>query len=178
MKTRNNSEIDIDLNGFPENLVRLIKELMDDNNYRNKINAGKTLVKMGKKITPQLHKLLDSKNDLLRKEVARIVKLISDRRSVPFLIRLLDDPEFDIRWIAAVGLIRIGRRSIIPLLKSIRDGKSSSLLNQGAHHVFDSLFYKNEKAEMSLLLLSLENYHELGEIVPTEASNALKIILK
>jgi hypothetical protein len=131
---------------------------------------------MGKTIIPQMHKLLGSKNDLLRKRAARVVKLIADSRSVPFLIGLLDDKDFDIRWIAAVGLIRIGRRSIVPLLKSIRDGKSSYFLNQGAHHVFDSLLYEKEKEEMSQLLLSLENYHELGETAPTEASIALQAI--
>src|SRR5664280_2213328 len=70
---------------------------------------------MGKTVIPQLHRLLDSKNDLLRSEAAKIVEPISDRRSIPFLIRLLDDKEFEIRWIAAEGLIKIGRRSILPL---------------------------------------------------------------
>ena len=66
MKKHDIREIDIDLINAPDNLVRLIKETMDDKNYSNKIFAGKTLVSMGKKIIPQLHKLLDSENDLLR----------------------------------------------------------------------------------------------------------------
>jgi HEAT repeat protein len=145
LKTHHNPEIDIDLVNFPDNLVGLIKELMDDKNYSAKIYAAKVLVRMGKRIIPQLHKLLSSKNDLLREEIARMVKLIADRRSVPVLIGLLDDIVFDIRWIAAEGLIRIGRRSIRPLIKSIRDGKSSIALNQSAHHVLDSLLNKKEK---------------------------------
>jgi hypothetical protein len=178
MKAHDKPEIDLNLINLPDNLVRLIKELLDDKNYSKKINAEKTLVRMGKRIIPQMHKLLASKNDSLRKESARIVKIIADRRSVPFLIGLLDDRDFDIRWIASVGLIRIGRRSIIPLLKSIRDGGSSYLLNQGAHHVFDSLLNEKEKGGMSNLLLILENYHELGETAPTEASLVLKTIFK
>ncbi len=178
MKTHSNPEIEIELADLPGDLSLLIKESVDDKNYTRKIDAGKTLEKMGKTIIPEMHKLLSSKNDLLRKRAARVVKLIADRSSVPFLIRLLNDAEFDIRWIAAVGLIRIGRRSIVPLLKSIRDGESSYFLNQGAHHVLDSLLYKKEKEGMNQLLLSLENYRELGETAPTEAAAALKTIFK
>jgi HEAT repeat protein len=70
-------------------------------------------------------------------EAAKIVELIADRRSIPLLINLLDDKEFEIRWIAAEGLIKIGRRSILPLLKSVRDGESSYFHNKGAHHVLN-----------------------------------------
>jgi hypothetical protein len=178
MKTPHIPEIDIDLGNFPDDLVRLIKESIDDTNYARKISAGKALEIMGKPIIPHLHKLLSSKNAVLRKRAAGVVKYIADRKSVPFLIRLLDDKEFDIRWIAALGLIRIGRRAIVPVLKSIRDGKSSYFLNLGAHHVFDSLFYAKEKRELNQLLLSLENFHELGETAPTEASIALKTKFK
>lgn len=80
---------------------------------------------MGKTIISQMHKLLDSENDSLRMEAAKIIELIADRRSIPLLINLLDDTKFDIRWIAAEGLIKIGRRSILPLLKSVREGESS-----------------------------------------------------
>ena len=178
MKTHNNSEIDIELKDFPGDLGLVIKDSVDEKNYSRQINAGKTLEKMGKTIIPEMHKLLNSKNNLLRKRAARVVKLIADKRSIPFLINLLDDKEFDIRWIAAVGLIRIGRRSIVPLLKSIRDGGSSYFLNQGAHHVFDSLLNEKEKVGMNQLLLCLEDYHELGETAPTEASSALRTLFK
>ena len=68
-------------------------------------------------------------------EAAKIIELIANRTSIPVLIDLLEDTEFDIRWIAAEGLIKIGRRTIRPLLRSVRDGKNSILLNEGAHHV-------------------------------------------
>ena len=133
---------------------------------------------MGKTIIPQLHKLLDSENGLLRMEAAKVVALIADRRSIPILTNLLDDKEFEIRWIAAEGLIKIGRRSILPLLKSIRDGKSSFFLNKGAHHVLLSLLNENEKNKLKSLLLSLDDSQELGETAPVEASKALRTMSK
>jgi HEAT repeat protein len=94
------------------------------------------------------------------------------------LITLLDDIEFDIRWTAAEGLIKIGRKSITPLLKAIRDGKSSLLLNKRAHHILNDLLLKSEKEKLSSLMLSLDDYLGLIEIAPVEAQNALKTYKK
>jgi hypothetical protein len=169
-----NVEIDINLNNSPDELGKLIEGLLDNKNFSIKHDARNALVKRGKTIIPQMHKLLASKNVLLRKNAAKIVELIADRRSIPLFISLLYDKESDIRWIAAEGLIKIGRRSILPLLKSIRDGKSSHFHNKGAHHVLNSLLHEPEKEKLIPLLLSLNDYHELGETAPVEASKALK----
>jgi HEAT repeat protein len=166
------------LNDFPHNLVKIINESLDTNDYTKKLSARETLVKMGKTIIPQMHKLLDSENDLLRMEAAKIVEQIADRRSIPFLLRLLDDTIFDIRWIAAEALIKIGRQSICPLLKSIRDGKSSYIFHRGAHHILLALVSENEKDQLLPLLQSLDNYYELRETAPAQASTALKTVFK
>src|SRR5664279_494816 len=178
MNKNDRTEIDISLKDFPDNLTSLIKESLDSKNSVKKLAARSTLVGMGKQIIPKLHKLLGSENGLLRSEVAKIVELIADRRSIPLLLILLDDKEFEIRWIAAEGLIKIGRPAILPLLKSIRDGKSSLILNKGAHHVLLSLLNENEKNKLKSFLLSLDDAKELGETAPVEASEAIKTILK
>jgi HEAT repeat protein len=178
MKNVTNTCTDITLYTFPVNLVKLISALSDDEDYSNKKNARITLERMGKKVIPQLHKLLTSENSLLRMEAAKIIKAIADRRSIPLLITLLDDIEFDIRWTAAEGLIKIGRKSITPLLKAIRDGKSSLLLNKRAHHILNDLLLKSEKEKLSSLMLSLDDYLGLIEIAPVEAQNALKTYKK
>ena len=166
------------LSDFPHNLVKIINESLDTNDYSKKLSARETLVKMGKTIIPQMHKLLDSENDLLRMEAAKIVELIADRRSIPFLLRLLDDTIFDIRWIAAEALIKIGRQSICPLLKSIHDGKSSYIFHRGAHHILLGLVSENEKDQLVPLLHSLDNYYELRQTAPAQASIALKTVFK
>jgi HEAT repeat protein len=178
MKKDDSNEIDNSLKDFPDSLTFLIKESLDSKNSVKKLAARSKLVRMGKAIIPQMHHLLDSKNDILRMEAAKVVELIADRRSIPFLINLLDDKLFEIRWIAAEGLIKIGRRSIMPLIKSIRDGKSSFILNKGAHHVLLSLLTEDEKNKLMTLLHSLDDAKELGETTPVEASMALKTIFK
>jgi HEAT repeat protein len=178
MNKNDSSEIDINLKDFPDNLTSLIKESLDSKNSVKKLAARSTLVGMGKSITPKLHKLLNSENGLLRMEAAKIVELIADRRSIPYLINLLGDKEFEIRWIAAEGLIKIGRPAILPLLKSIRDGKSSFILNKGAHHILLSILKEDEKNKLTKLLLSLDDAQELGETAPVEASEAIKTIFR
>jgi hypothetical protein len=178
MNKKDIAEIDISLKDFPDNLTSLIKELLDSKNSVKKLAARNKLVVMGKTILPKLHRLLNSENGLLRMEAAKIVELIADRRSIPFLINLLGDKEFEIRWIAAEGLIKIGRPAILPILKSIRDGKSSFIFNKGAHHVLLSLLDENEKNKLKSFLLSLDDAKELGETAPVEASEAIKTIFK
>jgi HEAT repeat protein len=178
MNKNNSNEIDVNLKDFPDNLAKLIKGSLDTSSSGKKLAARKTLVRMGKSIIPQMHKLFESEIGSLRMEAAKIVELIADRRSIPSLIKLLDDKEFEIRWIAAEGLIKIGRRSILPLLKSVRDGESSYFHNKGALHVLNSLLNENEKNKLTTLLLSLDDVQELGETAPVEASVAIKAIFK
>ncbi len=178
MKKSDISDIDNALKDFPVNLAKLIKGLFDTKNSVKKLAARNALQEMGKTIIPRLHGLLDSDNGLLRLEVAKTVALIADRRSIPVLIRLLDDIEFEIRWIAAEGLIKIGRRSILPLLRSIGSGDGSYYLNKGAHHVLNGLLNESEKKKFKPLLSSLDNVKELGETSPLEASKAMKTAFK
>jgi hypothetical protein len=173
MKKKDNPEIDKILNDAPVRLVQLIKASLDDQNVNQKLSARQTLVKMGKKILPQINKLLKSGDIALRLEAAKIIELIGNRMSINVLIDLLEDTEFDIRWIASEGLIKIGRRSVRPLLKAVRDGINSIFLNEGAHHVLIYLLNENEKKNEMSLLLSLENHHTLGATAPVEASIAL-----
>ncbi len=178
MKETETRVIKNDLNDYSEYLVNLIKGSLDKKDYRIKLTARNDLVRIGKSVIPKMHKLLESENYLLRLEAARVVELIADIRSIPVLINLLDDTVFEIRWIAAEGLIKIGRRSICPLLKSIRDGKSSFFFNRAARHALLNLVNENEKEKLMPLLLSLGNYHYLSETAPVQASIALINVFK
>ncbi len=162
------------LKNMPENLANLVIELLDIKNFKVKKEARETLVNMGKSIIPQMNKLLSSNKDLLKLEMDKIVELISDQHSIPVLIKLLDDPEFDIRWIAAESLIKIGRKSIVPLIKAIRDGEGSYFLNKGAHQVLQSLITEKERKALMPLLLSINHPVEDVETAHIEASIALK----
>jgi hypothetical protein len=175
---KSNIGIDEELKELPDDLAILIRELLDDKNYPENHNSRILLVNKGKPILPHLYKLLKSDNKTLRVEVAKIVEQISDRRSIKIFIRLLNDPEFEVRWIAAEGLVKIGRSTIVPLLKLIRDGGGNYYVNHGVHHILTSLLNEKEKKKIAEFLRSLEDFHELGETAPVEASKALTVLFK
>jgi hypothetical protein len=112
-------------------------------------------------------------NERMSAEVTKIISFIADKHCIPALINLLDDNESDVRWIASESLIRIGKKSIVPLLKSLRDGKRF-LYPVRVHHVLQSLLTMNEKKELQDLLKNLADSPEKPEIAIIEASVALK----
>lgn len=177
MNKNEEEQISESLRDFPEDLAKLIYGSLDTKDLSKKFTSRETLVNKGKTIIPQIHKLLVSENDSLRMEAAKITELIGDRRSIPELLRMLDDSVFDIRWIASEGLINIGRQSICPLIKSVRDGRSSFFFNKGAHHILLVLLHESERNNLIPLLQSLDNYHELGETAPVQASIALNTVV-
>ena len=71
MKKNSENDINNSLNDFPDYLVKLICESLDKADFSKILIARETLVKMGKKIIPQIHKLLSSENDSLRMEPPR-----------------------------------------------------------------------------------------------------------
>ena len=178
MKKNSENDINNSLSNYPDHLVKLISDSLDTADFSKILITRETLVQMGGKIIPHIHKLLSSENDSLRMEAAKIVELIADRRSIPLLLSLLDDRVFDIRWIAAEGLIKIGRPAICPLLQSVRDGKSALIFNRGSHHILLGILDEEEKKRLMPLLQSLDNYHELGETAPVLASIALKTVFR
>jgi HEAT repeat protein len=125
-----------------------------------------------KSIIPKKHTSYSPVNDRLKKEVGRIIRVVADKRSIPALINLLDDNEYDIRWIAAESLIRIGRSSIIPLLQELRNGRQFQYPGKPCH-VLQCLLSRREKKELQHLLSCLSARGDM-ESVTIEASVVLK----
>jgi hypothetical protein len=102
-------------------------------------------------------------NELFRQEISKIVKIIADRRSIPALINLLEDKESDIRWIASESLVKIGRKSIIPLIRSIQAGKVSYFPGNGAWNVLQCLLTRTEKKALHGILFCLSRNAQTSE---------------
>jgi HEAT repeat protein len=173
MEAKKHSSVDVDFEEFTDSIASVIPDLSEMNNYQKKVNARRSLVEMGKKILPQLNKLLLSKNIRLRREASKIIEIIGDKESIPVLINLLEDDEGSIRWIAAEGLIHIGRESIVPLLSRLMENGDDTYLKMGARHTFLQLFNDDEKIHFQPLLQSLKNTNNIHILAPLEAFRAL-----
>lgn len=158
--------------GFDNQTTDLLDRLVSLDNYHEHITAKHTLEKKGDAILPVMHALTDSRFAVIRREAVKIIKHMGDLTSIPVAIKLLDDVDGDVRWIAAEALIHIGRASIRPLLKAIFDDEDAYYLREGAHHVLARLIRHNDPEELTELKHILLN-GEYKEAVPLKITQIL-----
>ena len=162
---------DIDTTGFPREISTLLRDLGHEHGHE-RIQAHEQLVEMGKDILVYLEPLLGSKNRVLRWEAAKIMEEIADMSSMKILLDLLEDNDRDIRWIAAEGLVELGRDIIIPLLERLEEEGRSRYLDEGAHHVFTKMFRGSDREFIKSLMDVLKSKH-MGDLVSYEALQLL-----
>ncbi len=101
--------------------------------------AREALVLKGKDSIDFLMELLAHPKHIYRWEAVKTLEEIGDPISIPLFIRALEDDKSDVRWLAAKGLIKLGKHSIKPLLKILEQKSDSVFVLEGAHHVFYDL---------------------------------------
>ena len=101
--------------------------------------ARKALVEIGAVTIKYLSELLDSPKHICRWEALKVMEEIGDAGAIPVFIHFLEDEKSDLRWIAAEGLIRIGKKSIGSVIKLLMENYDSVFVLDGAHHIFYDL---------------------------------------
>ena len=91
--------------------------MSDDGTVRTR--ARETLALMGEPAAEAARELLSSPKMRVRWEAAKLLAAMVDPSSVAAFVRLLDDPFAEVRWLAGDGLIRLGPRSVAPVLESL-----------------------------------------------------------
>jgi hypothetical protein len=177
METKVRKKFEVELVDFPEEFINLILDLTDKEDYHKKTSAKNSLIYLGNSILPQLNSLLNSDNYELRIIAAKIIQQIKSEESIDTFLSLITDEDSSIRWIAAKGLVSIGRVTIVPLLKKIMKLNGSDYLKWGAHYVLVNLFDAYEKEEFKTLLLSLSRNNYINFLAPLEATKALRVFL-
>ena len=144
-----------------------IKELIklfysEDGIQRSK--ARFELANIGKPAIEYLVGLQYSPKQQVRWEAIKTISQIAAPESIPILINALENNDLDVRWIAAEGLIEIGKESIKPLLEALVCDEPSKFILEGAHHVLKSLQFKHLFFDDEGLIEKLEHYHEYSSI--------------
>jgi HEAT repeat protein len=80
----------------------------------------------------------------LRWEAAKAPTETPDPAAIPGLVSLLADPKSEIRWLAAIGLINMGNRSVPPVLQSLTERAESKGFRDASHHVLHDLSQRNK----------------------------------
>lgn len=98
--------------------------------------ARRALVELGPLAREPLVAALRSPNHTVRWEAAKALSELADPASGPALVQALTDERFDVRWLAAVGLIALGQAGLVPLLQALEHASwDRVLLRDGARHI-------------------------------------------
>jgi HEAT repeat protein len=156
------------------NLESLI-DLLASKNGATRMKARKSLVAMGKPAVSSLTRVLqNSKEDHMRWEAAKTLGAIGDIRSIPSLVKALEDSDQGVVWLAAEALGKFKKIAWPPLLRAlVKSEKDSVLLRQGAHHVLRKQKEDGFNDLLVILRTALES-STASESTPFAASNLLK----
>jgi HEAT repeat protein len=93
------------------------------------------LVHVGHAAVPALIEKSASQSAWIRWHCMRALGEIGDGRALPVLVGALCDPDHSAAWMAAKGLVRVGRRSIGPVLSLLMTAEMSRWLAETASFV-------------------------------------------
>jgi hypothetical protein len=153
---------------------RLVSALSSPDGLERR-DARKKLVKIGRPAVQPLLAVVKSPNVHMRWEAVKALGEICDLRAAPVLVDALQDQESAVRWLAARGLIALGRQALIPLLKALEDESDSIWMREGARHVLHSLPREVIGQEIEAVLEALEGIEPSVE-APYAAFNALQAL--
>ena len=97
--------------------------------------ARHALVAMGSRAVEPVLQALGHRKNRVRFEAAMCLRDIADRRAVDGLVKALGDRAFEVRWVAAEGLIAVGRMSVPAVLRALMQSADSVWLRDGSRHV-------------------------------------------
>jgi HEAT repeat protein len=140
-------------------------------------HARGSLVAVRKPAIVHLAKLTRDRNEQVRWEAAKALGEIADPKTAAPLTCALEDEEFDVRWLAAEGLITLKNKGLPPLLKALIKRPQSVWLREGAHHILHDLSRTNLRKQVKALMEALEGVEPEIE-VPPAAQNLLNSLRK
>jgi hypothetical protein len=150
----------------------LIKNLSSKNGMERQ-RSRELLVNIGKPVINSLEELITSKDLTTRWEAVKTLGSIKEADGIPLLLTALDDEEFEIRWLAAEGLIALESVSLVPLLEQLMIKYQSVYFRLGTHHVL-SEFKKMGIYDDPAKLLPLLNDYIKESMIPLEVKKELE----
>jgi HEAT repeat protein len=171
-KILENSEFNWSNHADTKTLSSLVN-LLTSNDGFVRTCARNSLIKIGSAAVAALVEALASKEVLKRWESIKALSRIGDPEALNSLVVAMDDKVFDVRWVAAEGLITIGNQSVEPLLDLIIKQPDSIRLREGVHHVLYALNKEQPNELLKPVIDALES-SEAPLQVPWAAEKALK----
>jgi len=146
-------------------IKKLISDLSSSDDF-SRLKARRELLETGKPAYNSLLEALKDRNCLVRWEAVNILGGTEDPEVAPALVGALEDSEFEVRWVAAQGLIRMETKGLKDLFQALIERADSAFLREGAHHVFHKLAQGELKVFLTPMLIVLEGREPTVEIPP------------
>lgn len=160
--------------GSDDSISRLIIGLASSNGLA-RLRARHSLVSIGASAVPALTEALSDRNWRVRWESAKALTEIADPSAVDALVAAMEDDRPGVRWIASEGVIALGPRGLVPLLRALIRRSGSAWFRLGAHHVLRALDRRGMARQVDPVLKAL-NSAEPSVEVPLAALEALDLI--
>jgi HEAT repeat protein len=149
----------------------LVAELYSQDGAKRE-RAREALVDIGAAAVDPLIEVLQGAGHQEQWEAAKALGEIGDPAAAPALVSQLVNDHFDVRWLAAEGLIAIGRQALKPLLAALAEQGDDELIRSGAHHVLRGLAGEGFQEEIAPVVEALE-----GPDPDVEAPRAARVAL-
>jgi HEAT repeat protein len=159
--------------------LQSLVNLFESEDEKVRTRARKSIVNIGKQAVPPLLLVLEnSKIYKARWEAAKALSEISDLKSIPVLVKALEDPESDVAWLAAKTLEKFRKAAWPELLRAlVEHGSESILLQRGAHHIFRKQKVEGFNDLLDILKTALES-GSVPESISPAAYNILERMKK
>jgi HEAT repeat protein len=155
-------------------LVDALIAQLSSNDGEERLKARADLVNLGKPaVAALLAMLADHANHVRRWEAAKALSEIADPVTAPALVATLEDRSFDIRWLAAEGLMALKRAALPSLLQALMAHSESAWLRQGAHHILCTFSDPATQKLLAPVCAALEGI-ESDLTIPPAAQKALQ----
>lgn len=136
--------------------IRSLIEALHSSDGVVRRNARRSLAKIGQPAIGSLMNVLADPDENVRWGAAKALGQIRDPSTAEALVGVLEDDSFAVRWLAREGLIALGRRAILPLLRALALRSSSVWLREGAHHVLRGLKSQRLRSQMEPVVAALD----------------------
>lgn len=131
---------------------------LENKDGKVRTRARNSLVIIGKQAVLPLSLVLENSEIYkARLEAAKALNEIGDLKSIPTLIKALEDPESDVAWLAAKTLEKFRKAAWPDLLEAlVKHGPESGLLQRGAHHILRKQKVEGYNDLLDILRTALE----------------------
>lgn len=166
----------IDKRTGPEDIDSLIDDLTCED-VKHCQRARTAFVAMGEDAVPHLVRVLSDYRGWQRWEAVKALGQIQSPESTEALVEALGDKDFDIRYLAAKGLIQHGNGALVPLMDGLISHSKSPWFRDGARHVLSDFSHSGSRKLLSPLVDALKGPAPALQ-APLEAQKVLDALME